>query len=133
MPVSIPYAGELTHRIELIKRVDKPSALNMGAMQEDSVIWKGWAKKEPTGAAYWLGSQTEDRITHRFWVRNIPGVTDVYSLNHGILIREGKQIFRPKRVTDANDLRKWTLIEAQEVGEDRPEGKQSLLQESINA
>ena len=136
MSISIPTAGELKHKIELFRRVDVP-AQTLGAKAQDTFIWRGWAKIEPTGSAYWFNSQTEDKATHRFWIRSIPGITDSYSITHGVLIRKKRQVFRPLRVTDANGDGKWTVIEAKEVGGDSPEGapvnRSSLLQESLNA
>lgn len=133
MSISTPTAGELKHKIELFRRVDVPAS-TMAAKAQDTFIWRGYAKIEPTGAAYWFNSQTEDKATHRFWIRSIVGITDSYSITHGVLIRKKQQIFRPLRVTDANGDGKWTVIEAKEIGTDKPEGKvSSLLQESLNA
>ena len=133
MSISTPTAGELKHKIELFRRVDIPST-TMAAKAQDTFIWRGCAKIEPTGSAYWFNTQTEDKATHRFWIRAIVGITDSYSITHGVLIRKKKQIFRPLRVTDANGDGKWTVIEAKEIGQDKPEGLgNSLLQESLNA
>jgi hypothetical protein len=65
--------------------------------------------------------QTEEKATHRFWVRQVEGYTDPFTLAHGVLLMMRSHSFRITRVTDLNGDRKWTLIEAMELGLDAPE------------
>lgn len=120
MPVSEPGAGELNKRIEIFRRVDLPSQEH-AAVSEDTTICFVWAKIEPVGSAYWMGSQTEQKTTHRFWVRTIKDKTEPQNLDHGIYFRYKGQIYRPVRVTDCNGRGRFTLIEANELGIDLPE------------
>lgn len=120
MSVSEPLSGELNKRIELFSRVDIPSK-ELAAVSQDTTICKVWAKIEPTGSAYWLGSQTEQKATHRFWIRTIKGKTEPINIEHGVYVRFKDRAYMPVRVTDCNGRGRFTMIEAQELGIDRPE------------
>lgn len=116
MSVSIPKAGELTKRVTLFKRTDNPNA-EAGLKNTDTVICTVWAKHEPTGVMYWNATQVDERASDRFWVRQTKGRTDVRSICHGVLLKEGGITYRPVRVTDANGAGTWTIIEAAPLGE----------------
>lgn len=133
MSISIPGAGELNTRIDIVRRIDKPAG-GFQVQQEDTVIFTCWAKVEPTGGAYWGASQIENRTTHRFWVRTVNNRTDVYSLNHGVLILMNKRYYRPVRVTDANNMSAFTVIEACEIGDFPAENSnsKSVMSEALD-
>lgn len=126
MSISVPFAGELKHRISLFRRVDQPSA-DYSAQQIDSHIWTGRAKVEPTGSNYRDDAQIDNRPTHRIWIRSISGKTDPFSISHGVIIKFKTQMLQPTRVTDANGQGKWTVIEAMELGSYRTEGNVSSV------
>lgn len=119
MAISIPTAGELRAIVEIIKRVDNPSQ-ELGAVQTDTLLFTAHAKIEAVGGAYYFGAQVNQQTSHRFWFRAIKGKTDVYSFEHGVLLRVKERIYRPVRVTELNNG-VYTLIEAIELGVDRPE------------
>ena len=120
MAVSVPTAGELKNRLQFFTRVDAPTD-DGDAEQTDTLLWQCWGKCEPIGSAYWGNVQTEEKATHRFWVRQVEGYTDPFTLAHGVLLMMRSHSFRITRVTDLNGDRKWTLIEAMELGLDAPE------------
>jgi len=127
MAVSVPMPGELNRRIQIFSRTDLPNADDgESAVGTDALLWQCWAKCEPIGSAYWNGVQTEEKATHRFWVRQVKDKTDPQSLSHGVLIQMAKSSFRITRVTDLNDGGRWTLIEAMELGADRPENTEPV-------
>lgn len=132
MALSIPTAGELTKRITLFRRVDLPSA-ELGAYSDDTVIGNYWAKIEPVGGLYFMqGLQQNQNITHRIWLRWIQGKTDEHSLNHGVMIKYHDIIYQIIRVMDADNTRRFSVIEVQELGENSTERGTSLLGEVLN-
>ena len=116
MSISTPTAGELNKRITLITRHEDPTTLGT-AQATDTVIALVWAKIEPTGSYHFDGVQTEERATHRLWVRTRKGVIDYVTIGHGVYIVYGQRMLRPVRVTDANGQGKFTVIEAVELGD----------------
>ncbi len=120
MSVSVPTAGELRERIQFLLRVDVPTD-DGDAAQTDTELWQCWGKMEPIGSAYWGDTQTDERATHRFWVRWVDGHTDPASLSHGVVMQVRGRSYRITRVTDLNGIRKFVLIEAMELGADNPE------------
>lgn len=116
MSVSVPLSGELTHLVTIFRRTDSPNA-EAGLKNTDTEICKAWAKHEPTGVMYWNATQVDERANDRFWVRQVQGLTDVRTLCHGVLLKEGGITYRPVRVTDANGAGTWTIIEAAPLGE----------------
>ncbi len=127
--ISTPSAGELKHFVKLIKRVDYPLG-NDDCQQVDTLIWKGWAKIEPTGSYYWGVVQVENKATHRIWIRAVAGKSDPLSITHGVLLKIKDRFYRPTRVTDANGEGKFTVIEAQELGVVNAENSNPLYEES---
>lgn len=132
MALTIPLAGELTRRITLFKRVDLPSA-ELGAYSSDTVIGSFWAKIEPVGGMYFMqGLQQNQTITHRVWLRWIKGKTDEHSLTHGVMLKCQGIVYEIIRVMDADNTRRFTVLEVQELGENVAELGTSLLGDVLN-
>ncbi|MDN7413012.1 phage head closure protein [Burkholderia vietnamiensis] len=105
----IPRIGELDRRVQLRERRDYPyrdAELESEFPQQRS----RWAKIEPVGAAVYSGSvQIDEKITHRMYLRYVDGVTSDYE----VVYRE--QVFRVKRVGDLNGVRRFTVLEVEEL------------------
>lgn len=105
----IPRIGELDRRVQLRERRDYPyrdAELESDFPQQRS----RWAKIEPVGAAVYSGSvQIDEKITHRMYLRYVDGVTSDYE----VVYRE--QVFRVKRVGDLNAVRRFTVLEVEEL------------------
>ncbi|MGU7813184.1 phage head closure protein [Burkholderia sp. AW49-1] len=105
----IPRIGELNRRVQLRERRDYPyrdAELESEFQQQRS----RWAKIEPVGAAVYSGSvQIDEKITHRMYLRYVDGVTSDYE----VVYRE--QVFRVKRVGDLNSVRRFTVLEVEEL------------------
>lgn len=105
----IPRIGELDRRVRLRERRDYPyrdAELESEFPQQRS----RWAKIEPVGAAVYSGSiQIDEKVTHRIYLRYIDGVTSDYE----VVYRE--QVFRVRRVGDLNGVRRFTVLEVEEL------------------
>jgi len=101
--------GDLNRRITLRKRQDVPvGAFGMSASYSGEVAL--WAKVEIMASSVPQdGQQLAEVATHRFWVRYRTDVT----VDHEI-VYQGKT-HRVMRVTDWEDRRRFTIIEAKEL------------------
>ncbi len=115
MSVSAPAAGEMNKRITLFRHTDTPTG-NASAESNDTDIMTVWAKIEPTGSVYWGTVQTEDKASHRIWIRSYKGKTDAVSINHGVWVRYKGRNYATVRVTECNGEDKFTLLEVREYG-----------------
>lgn len=106
-----PGAGELDRRIVIRLREDLPieeSSLETAFTQDR----RRWAKIRAVGTASYTDSvQTDDKITHRVWVRVLAGVTT----SHEIV--SGDVIYRVKRSAPLGAGKRFTLIEVEELGQ----------------
>ena len=132
MSISIPFAGELKHRVTLFRRVDTPS-VDLRAVSVDTKIGVYWAKIEAVGGMYFMqGLQQNQLVTHRIWIRWIKGKTDEHSLSHGVIIKCEGIVYEIVRVMDADNTRRFTVIEVQELGQNVAERGTSLLGDVLN-
>lgn len=106
-----PPAGELDRRITIRLREDLP----LDVADLESVFTEPrhrWAKLRAVGtAAYTDSVQTDDTITHRIWVRLLPGVTT----SHEVVA--GGATYRIKRSAPWGAGKRFTLIEVEELGQ----------------
>lgn len=105
----IPKIGELDRRVLLRERRDYPYR-DAEIESEFSEQRSRWAKIEPVGAAVYSGSvQIDDKVTHRVFLRYLDGVTSDYEV-----VYRG-QVFRVKRVGDVNGVRRFSVLEVEEL------------------
>lgn len=111
-----PKHGELRSRIKICGWNDQPNAFG-GVEQKLDKITSVWAKVEVVSAQLWWGTaQVGEAVTHRFWIRCVPGLTDARHMNGRTkILYEGSE-FRIRRVTDSEERHIWTIIEAEELG-----------------
>lgn len=106
-----PGAGELDRRITIRLRGDLP----LDAADLESVFNEPrhrWAKLRAVGTAVYTDSvQTDDKITHRVWVRVLAGVTT----SHEVVA--GDVVYRVKRSAPWGAGKRFTLIEVEELGQ----------------
>ncbi|VVG70939.1 hypothetical protein PAP18089_01911 [Pandoraea apista] len=107
--LTLPRIGELNRYVDLRRRSDAPvDDIDGESLYDDQR--KRWAKIEPVGTAIYSGSaQIGAAITHRIWLRYLDGITDAYE------VAFRKSVYRVRRVTDANDARRFTLLEVEEL------------------
>lgn len=132
MSISIPFSGELKYRISLFRRVDSPS-LDLRAVSVDTKIGSYWAKIEAVGGMYFMqGLQQNQLVTHRIWIRWIRGKTDEHSLSHGVIVKCDGIVYEIIRVMDADNTRRFTALEVQELGLNVSERDVSLFGDVLN-
>lgn len=121
-----PAAGELNRRVAIRRRTDIPAS-DMGLDSEFSEIKPRWAKIEPVGTAvYAAGVQTDNKLTHRIWIRALRGVSESHEVVHvqhlpgdpAYSVVPGSPVYRVKRNADLNGGRRFTLLEVVEVSLD---------------
>lgn len=111
-----PTAGELNRRATIRLWQDVPNAA-FGLDQTFDAGYACWAKVEPVGGATYYGAkQTGDQVTHRITVRRVAGKTDPASVTGSHVVEIDGMRYRVRRVTDMNDGRRFTAIEAEELG-----------------
>lgn len=111
-----PESGELDRRITIRLREDLP-AEEAGLEPAFTQDRRRWAKIRAVGTAVYTDSvQTDDKITHRIWVRCLDGVTT----SHEVLA--GNVIYRVKRCAPWAAGKRFTLIEVEELGQQRAAG-----------
>lgn len=116
MAMREPGAGELNRRALIRKWEDVPNAA-FGLDQTFDAGFACWASVEPIGGATYYGAkQTGDQVTHRIIVRRVAGKTDPASVTAEHVVEIGGMRYRVRRVTDMNDGRRFTAIEAEELG-----------------
>lgn len=111
-----PESGELDRRITIRLREDLP----VDDAELDAVFTqprRRWAKIRAVGTAVYTDSvQTEDKITHRIWVRRLGGITT----SHEVVA--GGVIYRVKRCAPWGAGKCFTLIEVEELGQQQVGG-----------
>lgn len=116
MALKEPGAGELDRRITIRLRDDIPVD-DAGLEQEFSQPRLRWAKIRAVGTAVYTDSvQTDDKITHRVWVRLLGGITT----SHEVVA--GNVIYRVKRCAPWGAGKRFTLIEVEELGQQQVGG-----------
>ena len=108
--MDMPTAGELRHLISIKNWQDVPNASN-GIDKNYTPFLSKWAKIEPVGAAIYHGTQqTDNSITHRFYIRYVAGITSDHVIEHGGIR------YRIKRSSDLQFRQQFLVIEAEELG-----------------
>lgn len=111
-----PETGELSHRMAVRIRHDKPAGV--GQTSEYTPVARRWVKVEPLGTATYTGvQQTGNVITHRLYCKFIKGV----DIRHELV--ERGRVFRVKRATAMRGRAVWSVIEVEELGPDLPENE----------
>lgn len=108
--MQLPTVGELNRLVTIRRWQDVPNAA-FGVDQTFDAGVQVWAKVEPVaGAIYYGTKQTGENVTHRFVIRYRIGITAEHVVEYA-----GVR-YRIQRVSDMNDARRFTVIEAQELG-----------------
>ena len=111
-----PRIGDLRERLVVFDWRDEPDA--NGRLKKVLVpAFRCWTKPEVVGsAAYWGSAQIEETVTHRFWVRTVPNLTDSISMGRRSKLSFRGAEFRIKRVSDYQERHRWTIVEAEQLG-----------------
>lgn len=103
-----PETGELSHRMAVRIRADKPSGVTLES--EFTAVTKRWVKVEPLGTATYTGAQqTGTTITHRLYCKFLKALDTRYEF-----VERGR-VFRVKRVTAMRGRNVWSVVEVEEL------------------
>lgn len=106
-----PTIGKLRHRIHIRQRVDLPAA-DMGIDQTFPYDRPRWARIEPVGGAIYAGTaQTDRAITHRIFMRYLPGI---HSGSQEVVHRD--TVYRIRRVADLKGESRFSILDVEEIG-----------------
>lgn len=113
--MDLPAAGELNRPVLIREWSDLPNAaLGLDATYDAGIGRK--AKIEPVGmAAYWGGKQTGEEITHRIWFYRSVGTRPEDLTGQHVIEHDGRR-YRVMRTADLNGARRFTLVEAKDLG-----------------
>lgn len=115
----LPEIGELKRRIRLYAIVHEPDG-DAFVRPQKKLIGERWAKREIVGGVQYLESvNLEEAVTHRFYVRYAEGFRPQDLGRLKSLECEGVS-YRVRRVTDVDDLHRFTMFEAEEVSDGNP-------------
>ena len=113
----LPTPGELNRRIRLLSVRHSPSGDAELASSRD-LIAEVWAKCEIVGGVtYFESVNTDEAMTHRFYIRYVPKLTRPQDLGHLTEVECEGVRYRVRRCTDVNGAHRFTLMECEEVGD----------------
>ena len=112
----LPEIGELNRRIKLLSVSGVPVG-DSDLSTDRTLIQEVWAKVEINGGvAYWESVNTEETVTHRFYVRYVVGYTRPQDLRHITEVDCEGVRYRVRRCTDVNGAHRFTMLECEEIG-----------------
>ena len=113
--MNLPEVGELSRRVRLWSVSHAPSGdSDLGESRD--LIAETWAKLEIVGGSqYWDSVNVDETLTHRFWLRYLPGRTRPLDLAKLAEVECEGIFYRVKRCTDANAAHRFTLLECEEL------------------
>lgn len=108
-----PLSGQLNHRCFIYCAKLMPNGKSDQSTKR-TPLWECWCKVEVIGGSvYWDNVQTEEAVTHRVFVRTVPGKTRPQDLPRLIEIECEGIWYRVKRTTDCNSAHRFTLFECE--------------------
>lgn len=111
-----PSIGSLRHRLIIQQRIDSATG-GFGTAETYTPVATVWASVEPVGGgSYWGSKQTETTVTHRIIIRRWPTKTEPEKISGQYVLDCDGLRYRPHRVSDANGSKRFTVIEAEQLG-----------------
>ena len=110
-----PSTGELNRRV-LIRRWTSQANVSMGITETFDAGIARWAKIQPvSGAAFWGGEQTEEKVTHRVWLR-WANDTQPDDITQQHVVDYKNQRYRVLRSVNVEDADQFTMLEVKLLG-----------------
>ena len=113
----LPNIGDLNRRITAysVSHAGGKSAL---LEQTDAILFRLWGMVEVVGGTtYFDSANINEAITHRIWVRYVPGLSRPQDLRHLVELESEGIRYRVRRVTDANGAHRFIAMECEELGD----------------
>lgn len=114
--MQLPSIGALNRRLVIQQRTDSATG-DFTTQESYTPVATVWASIDPVGGgSYWGSKQTETMVTHRIMIRRWPGMTDPEKISGEYVIDCEGLRYRPHRISDANGRKRFTVIEAEQLG-----------------
>ena len=111
-----PLSGDMNSRITFEFRKSVPNTKS-GFDEVTTNTFTVWGRIEPVGfQVFWSSAQIEQTVTHRIFVRAIPGKTYPQDLTKLVKVSSEGLKYRVRRVQDVNSAHRFTLLEVQAEG-----------------
>lgn len=111
-----PLSGDMNSRITFEFRKSVPNTKS-GFDEVTTNTFTVWGRIEPVGfQVFWGSAQIEQTVTHRIFVRAIPGKTYPQDLTKLVKVSSEGLKYRVRRVQDVNSAHRFTLLEVQAEG-----------------
>ena len=116
----LPLIGELNRRVSGYGIEHSGGAVSASLTKKGEKLFELWGKIEPVGGvAYYESVNLEQTVTHRVWLRFVPGQSDPVSLAHLTEVEAEGVWYRVKRVTDVNGAHRFMCCECELLGAKR--------------
>ena len=114
--MNLPTIGKLRHRVKILVASDIPADDN-GSEKEFKVKDEVWGALEVVGSGiFWNSMQTEETVTHRLYMRSIPGRTRPQDLEGVTYFVANGLSYRARRIADVAGEERFTVIDCEQLG-----------------
>lgn len=114
--MELPKISELRHRVAILVKEDVPTEFNR-SQKRVKIRDEVWGKLEAVGAGiFWGAKQIDSGVTHRIYVRAIPGRTrpqDLFGVTDFVV--DG-MLYRMRRIADLGGAERFTVIDCEQKG-----------------
>lgn len=119
-----PGAGELNRFVQIVRHYTLPA--DAASVQTGAPVMRDLGhevkevkgKLEPVGAlTYWGAAQTGASVTHKLYMRLIPGISDVRSLNQVVEFHIAGETYKLVRVQELDGVPRFVCCDVTNAGQ----------------
>ena len=115
----LPLIGELNRRVTGYSVAHAGGSLVAALDRSTIQLFELWGKVSPVGSvSYYESVNLEQTITHRIFLRYIPGTSAPQDLAHLVEVECEGVWYRVRRVSDVNGQHRFTALDCEELGTD---------------
>ncbi len=115
--MNLPRIGNLRHRVKILEASDIPADDN-GSEKEFRVRDEVWGALDVVGSGiFWGSMQVEEAVTHRIYLRTIPGRTRPQDLTGVTYFVVNGLSYRARRIADIGGKDRFTVIDCEQLGD----------------
>ena len=114
--MNLPAIGDLRHRVKILISTDIPTDDN-GSAKEYHIKDEVWGALDVVGSGiFWGSMQVEETVTHRIYLRSIPGRTRPQDLTGVTYFVVNGMRYRARRTADIGGKDRFTVIDCEQLG-----------------
>ena len=114
--MNLPAIGDLRHRVKILINTDIPTDDN-GSAKEYHIKDEVWGALDVVGSGiFWGSMQVEETVTHRIYLRSIPGRTRPQDLTGVTYFVVNGMRYRARRTADIGGKDRFTVIDCEQLG-----------------